>query len=67
MSAPTMPARTVPAAEVAPGLDALHAELLTRRLTADHDVMVHEFLDIDPDIANRDYPPMPNARREVAR
>jgi len=62
MSAPTI-LRTVPAAEVAPGLDELHAQLNARKLTADLQVMVHEFLDIDPDIADRDYPPMPNARK----
>lgn len=61
-----MPARTVPAAEVAPGLDALHARLMAEGVKDELLVQVHEFLDIDPDIANRDYPPMPNARRVVS-
>jgi len=62
MSAPTI-LRTVPAAEVAPGLDELHAQLMAQGVNDALLVQVHEFLDIDPDIADRDYPPMPNARK----
>jgi hypothetical protein len=61
----TAPVQPLTAAEVSADLDALHARLIAAGAKDELLVQVHEFLDIDPDIADRDYPPMPNARRAV--
>lgn len=47
----------VPLADVLADLDRIHAKLLHGALTPELLVQVHEFLDIDPDIAHREYPP----------
>lgn len=71
MTAPTPPRPIadldVPVADVLADLDRIHAKLTAGALTPEQLVQVHEFLDIDPDIAHRVYPPMPNARKAVAR
>ena len=70
MTAPTphtVAALDVPLADVLADLDRIHAKLMAGNLDGPHLVQVHEFLDIDPDLANRAYPPMPNARKAVAR
>lgn len=54
--------RVVPASEIAPVLDDLHARLAASRHAPEMDVQIHEYLDIDPDLADRPYPPMPWAR-----
>lgn len=55
----------VPVADVLADLDRIHAKLIAGALTPEQLVQVHEFLDIDPDIADRAYLPMPNARKAV--
>lgn len=55
--------RVVPASEIAPVLDELHARLIASDPDPERLVQVHEFLDIDPDLADRSYPPMPWARK----
>lgn len=57
----------VPLADVVADLDRIHAKLLMGNPTPEMLAQVHEFLDIDPDIAGRVYPPMPHARKAVAR
>jgi hypothetical protein len=54
--------RVVPAAEIAPVLNEMHDRLMGGVLDGPHLVQIHEFLDIDPDLADRPYPPMPWAR-----
>jgi hypothetical protein len=54
-----------PVAEVLADLDRLHAKLLAAEVAPELLVQVHEFLDIDPDLAGRVYPPMPHARTGV--
>lgn len=58
-------ARDVPASEVRPVVDELHDRLMAGPLDGEHLVQVHEFLDIDADIKDRPYPPMPWARKAI--
>lgn len=70
MTAPTPPLSIadldVSVADVLAELDSIHARLMAGALTPDQVVQVHEFLDIDPDIANREYLPFEHTHPAVA-
>jgi hypothetical protein len=60
------PQRQVPAAEITPALDKLHARLMAGNLDGALVTQIHDFLDIDPDLVNRVYPPFAHTHPAVS-
>ncbi len=57
--------RPVPAQEISRSLNELHDRLLVGNPDGAHLVQIHEFLDIDADIADRVYPPFTHTHPAV--